>query len=128
MTHKRRVLELLADGVPHPHTEGYRLGVMLHSRVSDLRKDGHTIVSWRDGDTYMYQLLGSSLEDATLTSGVAAATLTAITAAAASPSSPGVASSSEAVQSGVEVVGADDPPVNDGGLLDLSQLLLWDAA
>jgi hypothetical protein len=57
MTHKARVLALLRDGKPHGHMEGYRLGVMLHSRVADLRRDGHVIECWRDGDNYLYQLL-----------------------------------------------------------------------
>lgn len=58
-THKQRVLSLLQDGQPHSHMEGYRLGVMLHSRVADLRKDGYTIRCWRDGDDYLYQLVGT---------------------------------------------------------------------
>lgn len=58
-THKQRVLRLLQDGRPHSHMEGYRLGVMLHSRVADLRKDGYTIRCWRDGDDYLYQLVGT---------------------------------------------------------------------
>lgn len=62
MTHKQRVLELLSDGEPHGHMEGYRLGVMLHSRVADLRRDGHEIACWRDGDDYLYQLVARPLE------------------------------------------------------------------
>lgn len=62
-THKARVLRLLSDGRPHSHMEGYRLGVMLHSRVSDLRKDGYRIECWRDGDDYLYRLVGR-LEEA----------------------------------------------------------------
>lgn len=57
MTHKQRVLELLRDGQPHSHKEGYALGAMLHSRVADLRRDGHEIKCWRDGDLSMYQLV-----------------------------------------------------------------------
>lgn len=56
MTHKMRVLQLLSDGEPHSHLEGYRLGVMLPSRVADLRRDGHDIRCWRDGDLYLYAL------------------------------------------------------------------------
>ena len=56
-THKQRVLELLKDGKPHSYRAGYRLGVMLHSRVADLRRDGHDIRCWRDGDDYLYQLI-----------------------------------------------------------------------
>lgn len=56
MTHAEKVLQLLSDGKPHSHLEGYRLGVMLHSRVADLRKKGHVIECWREGDHYLYQL------------------------------------------------------------------------
>lgn len=64
MTHKAKVLFLLRDGQPHSHHEGYRLGVILHSRVADLRADGHEIKSWRDGDEYMYQLVQRPLDEA----------------------------------------------------------------
>jgi hypothetical protein len=56
-THKARVLELLSDGLPHSHLEGYQLNVMLHSRVADLRRDGYRVECWRDGDLYWYRLL-----------------------------------------------------------------------
>ena len=59
MTHAEKVLALLSDGQPHGHMEGYRLGVMLHSRVADLRKKGYQIDCWREGDEYLYQLRGS---------------------------------------------------------------------
>lgn len=62
MTHKEKVLTLLADGEPHSHHELYALHVIAHSRVADLRRDGHHIDQWRDGDTYMYRL--SLREDA----------------------------------------------------------------
>ena len=58
-THKERVLMLLSDGRPHRSSEGYRLGVMLHSRVADLRRDGHLIECWNEGRDYVYQLKGS---------------------------------------------------------------------
>lgn len=57
MTHNQKVLALLADGLPHNHHEGYALGVILHSRVSELRKQGHNIIAWRDHDFYVYQLV-----------------------------------------------------------------------
>lgn len=57
MTHKAKVLALLSDGLFHSHMEGYRLGVMLHSRVSDLRKDGYVIECRKDGHNYRYRLL-----------------------------------------------------------------------
>lgn len=62
-THKQRVLELLKDGRPHSHMDGYRLGVMLHSRVADLRRDGYRIACWREGDLYMYRLEPGSSSD-----------------------------------------------------------------
>jgi hypothetical protein len=63
VTHVERVLHLLSDGKPHAHMEGYRLGVMLHSRVADLRRKGYDIACWREGDNYLYQLLaGPSAE------------------------------------------------------------------
>jgi hypothetical protein len=57
MTHNARVLMLLSDGKPHTHHELYQLRVIAHSRVSDLRKMGHVIASWREGDDYLYQLV-----------------------------------------------------------------------
>lgn len=56
MTHCDRVLDLLRDGREHSYREGYALGVMLHSRVSDLRKRGHRIEMRRDGNDYLYTL------------------------------------------------------------------------
>jgi hypothetical protein len=56
VTHNERVLALLSDGEPHSHREMYGLYVMAHSRVADLRKRGHDIRCWREGDLYLYQL------------------------------------------------------------------------
>ena len=56
MTHNEKVLALLSDGKPHTHHEIYGLYVIGHSRIADLRKRGHVIESWRDGDDYLYQL------------------------------------------------------------------------
>lgn len=56
MTHNEKVLALLSDGKPHSHHEIYGLFVIGHSRIADLRKRGHVIESWRDGDDYLYQL------------------------------------------------------------------------
>ncbi len=55
-THCERVLQLLSDCKPHSHHSIYGLGVIGHSRISDLRKRGHRIEQWRDGDNYFYQL------------------------------------------------------------------------
>lgn len=63
MTHNAKVLELLSDGKPHSHQELYRLYVIAHSRVSDLRKQGHNIACWKEGDLHWYQLLGPSEEN-----------------------------------------------------------------
>lgn len=57
MTHKQRVLDLLADGRPHTHHELYALHVIGHSRIADLRRDGHMIEQWRDGEDYLYRLV-----------------------------------------------------------------------
>jgi hypothetical protein len=56
-----RVLQLLSDGLEHTHLELYQLGVVAHSRISDLRKRGHVIETWRDGDLYLYRLVSSPL-------------------------------------------------------------------
>lgn len=63
MTHCERVLELLSDGQPHTHHELYALHVIAHSRISDLRKQGHLIEQWRDGDDYLYRLLDERRRD-----------------------------------------------------------------
>lgn len=60
MTHNAKVLALLSDGEPHSHRELYGLYVIAHSRISDLRKRGHNIISWREGDSYFYRLLSDS--------------------------------------------------------------------
>ncbi len=63
MTHNERVLRLLSDRQPHTHHELYQLHVIAHSRVADLRKQGHNIVQWRDGDNYLYRLVDQGHED-----------------------------------------------------------------
>jgi hypothetical protein len=57
VTHCDRVLALLSDGEPHDHHSLYALNVIAHSRVSELRKRGHTIEMWREDDLYFYRLL-----------------------------------------------------------------------
>ena len=63
MTHKQKVLALLSDGRPRTHREIYALGVVAHSRISDLRKDGYQITCTTEkcfGETVsVYQLHGS---------------------------------------------------------------------
>ena len=56
-THCERVLQLLSDHRPHSHHELYALHVIAHSRISDLRKRGHVIEQWREGDDYLYRLV-----------------------------------------------------------------------
>ena len=63
MTHCALLLEVLADGQPHDHLSLYRLGMIVHSRVSELRKRGYRIDMWRDGDLYIYRLTGSPLSE-----------------------------------------------------------------
>ena len=58
MTHCDRLRAVLADGEWHDHHELYRLGMIVHSRVADLRRKGFTVESMRDGDDYLYRLAG----------------------------------------------------------------------
>lgn len=60
LTHDERVLRLLSDGHPHTHHELYGLHVVAHSRVASLRRKGYRIDAWRDGDLYLYRLVGTS--------------------------------------------------------------------
>lgn len=55
-THTERLLVALSDGKPHSHHELYGLHMIVHSRVSDLRRKGHTIRAWREHGDYWYQL------------------------------------------------------------------------
>lgn len=83
MTHNERVLQLLADRKPHTHHEIYGLHVVGHSRVSDLRKQGHEIAQWRVGDDYLYQLIDLGTEPA-----LTGSTFVATSASAAPESVP----------------------------------------
>jgi hypothetical protein len=60
VTQCQRILALLSDGRPHSHHELYALGCVAHSRVSELRKRGYRIDQWKDGNLYLYRLLGES--------------------------------------------------------------------
>lgn len=64
LTHDEKVLRLLSDGRAHTHHELYALHVVAHSRVASLRAKGHQIDAWRDGDDYMYRLVGTPSEAA----------------------------------------------------------------
>ena len=57
MTHNAKVLALLSDGQPHDQHSLNALNVIAHSRISELRKRGHTIEMWREDDLYFYRLL-----------------------------------------------------------------------
>jgi len=58
-----RLLAVLSDGREHSHLELYQLGMIVHSRVADLRKRGHVIHTWRErhpnGTRHMYRLVGT---------------------------------------------------------------------
>lgn len=56
MTHCDRLLAALSDHEWHDHHELYALRMVVHSRISDLRKQGHRIEQRRDGDLYLYRL------------------------------------------------------------------------
>jgi hypothetical protein len=65
LTHCARLLEVLSDRQPHDHHELYSLGMIVHSRIADLRKRGYEIAQWsvrENGHTlYLYQLVGEPL-------------------------------------------------------------------
>jgi hypothetical protein len=61
-THCDQLLQVLSDGRPHDHRQLYALGMVVHSRVADLRSKGHDIVCWREGDTSFYKLAGTGSE------------------------------------------------------------------
>lgn len=83
MTDKAWLLNLLSDGVPRTLNEILRrsfddrgCGLTVHSRISDLRKDGYQIAWWQQpgekrGNSSVYQLV--SLEEADCGLGVRAA-------------------------------------------------------
>jgi hypothetical protein len=56
MTGCERVLARLRQG-PASHLELYQLGVIAHSRISDLRRKGYSISCEKKGDLYEYSLL-----------------------------------------------------------------------
>lgn len=63
MTHCERLLAALADGEWHTHHELYALRMIVHSRVADLRRQGHTVEQRRNGDLYEYRLVSRALDD-----------------------------------------------------------------
>jgi hypothetical protein len=64
LTQNARVLELLSDGRSHSHLELYALGVVAHSRVSELRRRFGFVVEVGQaqdavsGTVYVYRLVG----------------------------------------------------------------------
>jgi hypothetical protein len=73
VTHCDQLLQVLSDGRPHDHRQLYALGMVVHSRVNDLRSKGHTILCWREGDTSFYQYVSELTERVTVANpGVAA--------------------------------------------------------
>jgi hypothetical protein len=62
VTHCDQLLQVLSDGRPHDHRQLYALGMIVHSRISDLRRRGIPINHWRENGTSFYQL-GSELTE-----------------------------------------------------------------
>lgn len=56
LTGNDRVLALLSDGRPHSHLEIYDLRVVGHSRIANLREQGHNIRCERRDGLYWYVL------------------------------------------------------------------------
>jgi hypothetical protein len=122
VTHADKVLRLLSDGEPHSHMEGYRLGVMLHSRVADLRKRGYEIKCWHENGLYLYQLFGTV--GTVQTPGETAATAAASGPPASRPSPP---ERSLAPDAAVGPTGAGPDPISPPGSAPV-QLSVWEAA
>jgi hypothetical protein len=73
VTHCDQLLQVLSDGRPHDHRQLYALGMIVHSRISDLRRRGVEIRHWRENGTSYYQLESELTERATVANpGVAA--------------------------------------------------------
>ena len=126
MTHKQAVLRLLSDRKPHSHHELYALGCVAHSRISDLRRDGHVIEAWREDGLYLYQLKGALDEAAASPEAVRDGTdgLTAVSSSTPPNPKAGFSSPSPAALRVESTAG-------DGGVLifdEHDQATLWDAA
>ncbi|MFN0092886.1 MAG: hypothetical protein ACKVWR_21840 [Acidimicrobiales bacterium] len=61
VTHADRLLAVLSDGEWHSHRDLYRLGLIVHSRASDLRARGYRVEMRRDGDDYLYRLADAAV-------------------------------------------------------------------
>jgi hypothetical protein len=65
-SHCAKLLAALSDGKPHDHRELYGLGIMVHSRIADLRAHGYEVAQWsarENGERlYCYQIVGWPLE------------------------------------------------------------------
>lgn len=66
-----RVLAVLKDGRPHTMEEIHQFAgfMRLNSRVSDLRKRGHTITCDKAGGVYTYQLHADTLNEPAIPAG-----------------------------------------------------------
>jgi hypothetical protein len=70
-SHCDRLLDALADGQPKSHLELYGLGIMVHSRIADLRARGYTFSVYsklegpigRKERLYYYKLLGRPVSE-----------------------------------------------------------------
>jgi hypothetical protein len=69
VTHCDQLLQVLSDGRPHDHRQLYALGMIVHSRIADLRKRGHDITHWREDGTSFYKLGSELTERGTLSHG-----------------------------------------------------------
>jgi hypothetical protein len=69
VTHCDQLLQVLSDGRPHDHRQLYALGMVVHSRISDLRRRGIAIRHWRENGTSFYQLGSELTERGTLSHG-----------------------------------------------------------
>lgn len=63
MTDKARLLARLSDGCWHSYMELYELHMIVHSRVSDLRRDGYLIECDKREKNYRYRLKGRTLNE-----------------------------------------------------------------
>lgn len=115
ITHEGKVLALLSDGKPHSHMEGYRLGVMLHSRVAGLRKKGYRIVCDKSNREYVYTLISHPLE---APSGSPSSRVDG-TDGASSERGSGVLPDNDRVDTNVQSPAPLDPSVLPGGQLTL---------
>lgn len=93
-----RLLAVLKDGGFHSHSELYGLGMIVHSRIADLRARGLNIVCRRQSDwnatkrrretTYFYALIAPALDSETNAPTLAVPRGVSESSAASGPDSP----------------------------------------